>query len=638
LITSVGWVYEDAAPDYTNNGATCFMGIKVYYSESIAADDIDSFGVTAPNGWQWTILASKSQLGTSSGGKPYIGSNIYYGTNPHIMPLAGTWVFQLKLKNGQISSVQKTFHEPGSAADATHQYVYAAEDWTPWSDTSQYIAALGRFPAQGYTLQYSAANGGLISTTGLATVRTSFLAAHPHAYNMVCWLYDVNKNYLGYTITEFSPQDHSRTNLIAVNGELSIVPASTVSPNGQLDLSAVKYLRFVYFDGAQYEPSSYSNMDYRSISPFIAALTSITVSPSNAGILKSSTQQFTASGTYTDGTVRDVTTSVTWSTSDANLAVISNSAGTNGQATALNDGAVTITASIGNLSGSTTSTIWTLANSSTTNDMHGIAWSGTNLVAVGDNNTILTSSNGLNWTLQSSGIFNYFYNTAWLGTHFAAVGQGNQIVTSPDGVTWTPHVYGSYNPLCGIAKSDNVYVAVGSVIVLSSPDENVWTSRSTDLTNSVCGIVWSGSRFVTVGYGGKILTSSDGLSWTSIVSGSTTSLNGIAWSGTKFVAVGNTGTVLTSPDGATWASVQSGIADQLYGVIWTGKQFVAVGSNGSDYYGAGQVFTSPDGITWKKIFGNSNSQSKALTAVTRMGNRIVATGNKGTILVSPVLE
>ena len=638
FITSVGWVYEDAAPDYTNNGPTCFLSIKVYYNESIAAADIDSFGVTAPNGWQWTIPASNSQLGTSNSGKPYIGSSIYYGTNTHMMPLAGTWVFQLKLKNGQISSVQKSFREPGSTADATHQFVYAAEDWTPSLDTSQYIVALGRFPEQGYTLQYSSANGGLITTTGLDAVRTRFLAAQPHAYNMVCWLYDVNKAYLGYTITEFSPQDHSRTNLIDTNGELSIVSASTASPSGQVDLSAVKYLRFVYVDGAQFEPSSYSNMDYRSISPLVAALTSVTVSPSNAGILKGSSQQFAASGTYTDGTVRDVTTSVTWSTSDANVAVMSNSTGTNGQATALNDGTVTITASIGNLSGSTTSTIWTLANSPTTNDMHGIAWSGTKLVAVGDSNTIISSSNGSNWTLQSSGIFNYFYNTAWLGTHFAAVGQGNQIITSPDGVTWTPHVYGSYNPLCGIAKSSNVYVAVGSVIVLSSPDENVWTSRSTDLTNSVCGIVWSGSRFVTVGYGGKILTSTDGLSWTSVASGTTTSLNGIAWSGSKFVAVGNTGTVLTSSGGTTWTTVQSGITDQLYGIVWSGKQFIAVGSNGSDYYGAGQVFSSPDGITWTKIFGNSSSQSKALTAVTWMGNRIVATGNKGTILISPVLE
>lgn len=272
LITSVGWLYDNIAPDYSNNGPTCNLDIKVYYNESIAVVDIDSFSVTAPNGWQWTIPASNGQQGTSSSGKPYLAGNIYYGDNPHMMPLAGTWVFQLKLKNGQISSVQRAFHEPGSATDATHQDVYTGEDWTPSPVTPQYIAALGRFPEQGYTLQYSAANGGLLTTTGLAAARTSFLAAQPHAYNMVCWLYDVNKSYLGYTITEFSPQNHSRTSLITANGELSIVPASTVSSNGQLDLSTVKYLRFVYLDGAQYEPSSYSNADYRSISSLVAVV------------------------------------------------------------------------------------------------------------------------------------------------------------------------------------------------------------------------------------------------------------------------------------------------------------------------------------------------------------------------------
>jgi len=76
LIKSVGWLYENFAPDYFNSGATCHLSIKLYYSDSITAADIDSFGVTAPNGWQWTIPSPNSQFGTSSSGKPYIGGNI----------------------------------------------------------------------------------------------------------------------------------------------------------------------------------------------------------------------------------------------------------------------------------------------------------------------------------------------------------------------------------------------------------------------------------------------------------------------------------------------------------------------------------------------------------------------------------
>lgn len=269
LITSVGWLYENAAPDYSNNGQTCLFNVALYYSESIAATDIDSLIVSAPNGWEWTIPSTNSQFGTSSTGKPYISGQFSFGDNPHAFPLAGTWYFMLRLKNGQISTVQRILHEPGSSTSATHQYLYTGEDWAPSTNSSQYVASLDRFPSQGYTLHYAAGDGGTITTTGLSAAMSSYLAAEPRAYNMVCWLYDANKSYLGYSTTEFSPQDHSRTSLITDDGELLIVPTSTLSSTGQIDLSTVKYLRFVFLDGAQYAPASYSNADYRSLSSLV---------------------------------------------------------------------------------------------------------------------------------------------------------------------------------------------------------------------------------------------------------------------------------------------------------------------------------------------------------------------------------
>ncbi|HJV34731.1 hypothetical protein [Geomonas sp.] len=269
LVTGVGWVYNNTAPDYFTSGATCLLTVNVYYDPSIAPAAIDSVTISSPAHWRWQIPASSSQFGTSSNGKPYLGGNIYYGMNPATMPLAGTWTFQLNLKNGQIATMQKKLHEPGSSADATHDYLYTGEDWTATGDASLYVAALGRFPASGYTLNYDPANGGTITSTGFSAVRSAFLAAQPHAYNMVCWLYDANKNYLGASPMEFSLQDHSRTNLIDGNGELAIEQSATFSStptSRSVDLSAVKYVRFAYFDGAQYAPQSYSRLDYRSIS------------------------------------------------------------------------------------------------------------------------------------------------------------------------------------------------------------------------------------------------------------------------------------------------------------------------------------------------------------------------------------
>jgi hypothetical protein len=270
LITNVGWDFENSAPDYTNNLTTCILNVYVYYSDSIALGDIVSFSMTAANGWVWTIPAQNFQAGTSSNGKSYVRAGMYYGENPNAFPLAGIWTAKIQLKNGQTSSFQLSLHEPGSSADATHQFLYTAEDWASSPNQSQYVAALARFPSQGYTAQYSSANGGSITTTGLAAVSTSYLAAEPRAYNMYCWLYDANKVYLGYTTRAYSTQDHSSTNLITAAGELAITPAATTSSTGAVDLSLVKYIRFVYTDGAQYAPSSYSGWDERSISPLVA--------------------------------------------------------------------------------------------------------------------------------------------------------------------------------------------------------------------------------------------------------------------------------------------------------------------------------------------------------------------------------
>jgi hypothetical protein len=84
-------------------------------------------------------------------------------------------------------------------------------------------------------------------------------------------------------------------------------------------------------------------------------LVSIAVTPANPRILleTATTQQFTATGTYSDSTTKDITTSVTWSSSNRNVSTISNTSGSNGLAAFLTTGATTITASSGSITGFT---------------------------------------------------------------------------------------------------------------------------------------------------------------------------------------------------------------------------------------------------------------------------------------------
>ena len=90
-----------------------------------------------------------------------------------------------------------------------------------------------------------------------------------------------------------------------------------------------------------------------SASNTIPTLSSISVSPANPSVPGGNTQQFAASGTYSDGTSHDITTQVTWNSSNTLVATVNSS----GLATAVAVGTSSITATSGSISGSTTLTV-----------------------------------------------------------------------------------------------------------------------------------------------------------------------------------------------------------------------------------------------------------------------------------------
>ncbi|HJW30166.1 MAG TPA: Ig-like domain-containing protein [Saprospiraceae bacterium] len=85
----------------------------------------------------------------------------------------------------------------------------------------------------------------------------------------------------------------------------------------------------------------------------------ITVTPAAPSIANGTTQQFTATETFTDGTTIDLTTLAFWNSSDTGVATISNASGSNGLATAVAAGTTSITATdlITNITGTATLTV-----------------------------------------------------------------------------------------------------------------------------------------------------------------------------------------------------------------------------------------------------------------------------------------
>ena len=97
----------------------------------------------------------------------------------------------------------------------------------------------------------------------------------------------------------------------------------------------------------------YHNSTNLTVSTTAVTLTSIAVTPTNTTVTVGSTQQFTATGTYSDGTTSTNTSSVTWRSSSTQIATINSS----GLATGVASGSTTITATSGTVSGNTTLTV-----------------------------------------------------------------------------------------------------------------------------------------------------------------------------------------------------------------------------------------------------------------------------------------
>jgi hypothetical protein len=134
-------------------------------------------------------------------------------------------------------------------------------------------------------------------------------------------------------------------------------------------------------------------------------LVSIAVTPANPSIAQGTTEQFTATGTFSDNSTQNLTGAVTWTSQSTGVATIS----AGGLATAVAAGTSTIQAASGAISGSTTLTVTvpTLVSIAVTPANPSIATNGKEqFTATGtfsDNSTQnLTST--VTWTSQTAGV------------------------------------------------------------------------------------------------------------------------------------------------------------------------------------------------------------------------------------------
>ncbi|MEW8627026.1 MAG: hypothetical protein AB2551_14830 [Candidatus Thiodiazotropha sp.] len=264
-----------------------------------------------------------------------------------------------------------------------------------------------------------------------------------------------------------------------------------------------------------------------------------------------------------------------------------------------------------------------------------VVWTGDQLVAVGSEGLVITSSDGISWTVQDSGTTQLLTSLTWTGAKLIATQHTGTVHTSYDGVSWESFVIDSSRYINGAAFTGEDIVLVGSAgsIVLLNEDFSVSEYGTSVSYSPLTDVVWNGTRYIAIGT--EVLSSSDGIVWERESVNLSSYLWRAIWAGDRFFAVGDEGLIVSSPDGSEWThheiSAEFPERQILYDIAWSGSRFVAVGDN--------WILTSLDGEDWT-IVEHPEFFLYKLTNILWTGSEFIGFGNKtggdGDVAISSV--
>jgi hypothetical protein len=298
----------------------------------------------------------------------------------------------------------------------------------------------------------------------------------------------------------------------------------------------------------------------------VAGLVSLTISPSNPSIAIGSGQQFTATGTFSDGSQQNVTAPVTWSSSNSSTVLIgTGSLGLQGYAAGAASGTATITGTLGSVSASTSVTVQSSTTTTTPN-----------ILTVSPS----TATGGMQVTISGTGFGpTPGSGTVWLGTTYATVVSwtNTQIVATVAAISQSGTAQVQQNGLSSNPVQFNVNTATISNV---SPVSGVPGTKVT-ITGSGFGAA-QGQVFLGTAYG-VVQSWSDTQVVALVASGSMSGwaqiLQGGVWSNSVSFAVNSLQiTSVTPTSGGPGTSVT--ITGNGFGLNQGGGQVWLGGANG----------------------------------------------------------
>jgi uncharacterized protein YjdB len=234
------------------------------------------------------------------------------------------------------------FDAVGSYSDLSTHDLTTSSNWSTADPTVATIGAGGLVTGVGSGSTTISATLGLQGSTSL-TVGPSLVSIQVNPQNPSL---DIGAVQPVTATARFS--DGTQQNLTAMVSWTSSAPTvASVSTSGQVTAVAAGQATITATSGSVSGSTRFTVTS--------ATLHSITVSPANLSVATGATQQFTATGTFTDGTQQNLTTAVAWSSSAPGVATIAST----GLSSGVSPGQTRITATLGSVSRSVHLTVTT---------------------------------------------------------------------------------------------------------------------------------------------------------------------------------------------------------------------------------------------------------------------------------------
>jgi hypothetical protein len=263
-------------------------------------------------------------------------------------------------------------------------------------------------------------------------------------------------------------------------------------------------------------------------------------------------------------------------------------------------------------------------------------------VAVGDNGSLYSSTNGVNWIKLASGTTEWLRGVAFGNGAYVAVGENGRILRSTSGNSWSSVASGTTAHLNRVrylgSAGNGQFLAVGDrgVVLSSITGTAPWTSLARGTTNALYDVAINDSGLLLVGDEEIRFRPAGGSEWANQLDLPTNAppawvyLSAYGRSNSWLVA-GRTGMLLQGDkaggDDFSWQLSPDSFRAWLWDVTVQNGIYVAVGDLAT-------IQTGLDGILWAREVVPVPHTNTVLLGVGGNTNLLVAVGIAGNVLIS----